>query len=61
MDMYQTTYMRDYGEKRDIPKPTSPKEQKFITDILHNEQTGMYFIHSKQIIKFQYGTNDKKL
>ncbi|XP_044001755.1 ankyrin-2-like isoform X2 [Aphidius gifuensis] len=39
MDIYKSTYMRDYGEKRDIPKPTSPHEKKIIIDILQNEQT----------------------
>lgn len=41
MDIYKSTYMRDYGEKRDIPKPTSPKQQKLISDILDKKQTGM--------------------
>ncbi|XP_057336017.1 ankyrin-2-like [Microplitis mediator] len=39
MDIYKSTYMRDYGEKRDIPKPTSPKQQKLISDILDKKQT----------------------
>lgn len=36
--MYKTTYMRDYGEKCDIPKPTSPNQQKRITDIFQKHQ-----------------------
>ncbi|XP_074108587.1 uncharacterized protein LOC141533552 isoform X3 [Cotesia typhae] len=39
MDIYKTTYMRDYGEKRDLPKPTSPTQQKFISDILDKKQS----------------------
>ncbi|XP_015121969.1 ankyrin-3 isoform X2 [Diachasma alloeum] len=44
MDMYKSTYMRDYGEKRDIPKPTSPKD-KLITDLLQKQQTDAATIH----------------
>ncbi|XP_044593041.1 ankyrin-2-like isoform X2 [Cotesia glomerata] len=39
MDIYKTTYMRDYGEKRDLPKPTSPTQQKLISDILDKKQS----------------------
>ncbi|XP_063974723.1 ankyrin-3-like isoform X2 [Diachasmimorpha longicaudata] len=44
MDMYKSTYMRDYGEKGDIPKPTSPKD-KLISDLLQKEQTDAATIH----------------
>lgn len=40
-DSYESKYKKEEKEKSDEPKDTSPSEQKFITDTLEKERTGM--------------------
>lgn len=44
LDSYESKYKMEQKEKGDEPKDTSPSEQKFITDTLQKERTGMIFI-----------------
>lgn len=42
MGRFKSSYTKEEGEKGDKPKPSSPSEPKFITDILQKEQTGTF-------------------
>lgn len=58
LDSYESKYKMEQKEKGDEPKDTSPSEQKFITDTLQKERTGMIFISTyslyiRQIRKFE--------
>lgn len=46
MDSYESKYKMEHREKSDKPKDTSPIEEKFITDTLQKERTGMTLIFS---------------
>ncbi|XP_034951102.1 ankyrin-2-like isoform X1 [Chelonus insularis] len=46
MDLYKTTYMQDYGEKRDMPKLTSSNEQEKIDDIVEKKNKDAAIVES---------------